>query len=495
MLSKISLPMFRNALVVSVIILFGSCATGKYIPDKKLSQSQLKEDYLFLKNALELKHPSLYWYTTKDSMDEYFNHFFNQIKDSMCERDFAWNVVSPLLHNIRCGHTSVSMSKMYVHYYRNKKLPAFPLYFKIWNDTAVVFANLNKDSTLMRGTIVKSINNIPLTSITDSILLRLPIDGYGENFNLIRAGASFPYFHRNIFGIDSVYKVKFINSSGDEEEKTIPVYRPAIKDTGKIKVPKTPVQKINKNLFYRSLAIDSNNIAVMEVNSFTSGNMRRFFRRSFRELRKKDIKYLILDIRNNSGGKVGLSTMLTKYIIDKKFRVSDTTFAKAQSLKPFTRHFKGGFFNNLQLYFSTHRGADGKFHMGYLERHFFKPKKRNHFNGKSYILIGGPTFSAASVFAGAVKGSTNVILAGEETGGGWHGNNGIMIPALTLPNSKLRINFPLFRIVQFNHVPKNGMGVMPDILIETDYKAIKNGKDKKMRVIKEMILEDMKTKL
>lgn len=495
MLSKISLTMFRNALVVTVIILFGSCATGKYIPDKKLPQAQLKEDYLFLKDALELKHPSLYWYTTKDSMDEYFNHFFNQIKDSMSERDFAWNVVSPLLHKIRCGHTSVSMSKMYVHYYRNKKLPSFPLYFKIWNDTAVVFVNLNKDSTLIRGTVVKAINNISLTSITDSILLRLPIDGYAENFNLIRAGASFPYFYRNIFGVDSVYKVTYLDSSGYEKETIISVNKPDKKDTSNIKVPKPSTQKINKNLFYRSLAIDSNNIAIMEVNSFTSGNMRRFFRRSFRELRKKEIRYLILDIRNNSGGKVGLSTMLTKYFIDKKFRVSDTTFAKAQSLKPFTRHFKGGFFNNLQLLFSTHRGADGKFHMGYLERHFFKPKKKNHFSGKSYILIGGPTFSAASVFAGSVKGSSNVILTGEETGGGWHGNNGIMIPALTLPNSKLRINFPLFRIVQFNHVPKNGLGVMPDIIIETDYKAIKNGKDKKMTAVKKMILEEMKGKL
>jgi hypothetical protein len=43
--------------------------------------------------------------------------------------------------------------------------------------------------------------------------------------------------------------------------------------------------------------------------------------------------------------------------------------------------------------------------------------------------------------------------------------------------------------VQFNHVPKDGRGVMPDVYIGTNYEALLKGYDKKMRVVMEMIRE------
>jgi hypothetical protein len=78
---------------------------------------------------------------------------------------------------------------------------------------------------------------------------------------------------------------------------------------------------------------------------------------------------------------------------------------------------------------------------------------------------------------------------GEETGGGWHGNDGIMIPEIILPHTKVRIRLPLFRLVQFNHTPKTGTGIIPDVYIGTSYDALKKGYDKKMQVVKEMIAE------
>ena len=80
-----------------------------------------------------------------------------------------------------------------------------------------------------------------------------------------------------------------------------------------------------------------------------------------------------------------------------------------------------------------------------------------------------------------------ITLVGEETGGGWHGNNGIFIPDIVLPNTHLKVRLPLFRLVQYNHVPKNGHGVQPDIYIPTNYKAFLNGVDYKMQVVMDMI--------
>ncbi|MEO5991870.1 MAG: S41 family peptidase, partial [Ferruginibacter sp.] len=469
---------------------------------KKYSAQILKEDFTLLRNVLQTKHPAIYWYTPKDSMDFYFDKYYNAISDSMTEREFAWNILSPAIEKIHCGHTSVSMSKGYVKYNKNKKLPAFPMFLKLWNDTAAVSGALRKDSVLKRGTIISAINNIPMKDIVNKMVDYLPEDGYAINYNYIRLSSSFPYFHRNIFGITSNYKISFIAPDGNIRDTILPVYKPPVplKDsTKKEKIVKEKKVKRDKRkresnkLFYRSLKVDSSGkFATMEVNSFTKGNMRRFFRKSFKQLRKENVDYLILDIRSNSGGKVGLSTMLTKYIRNTNFKVADTAYAEAQSLKPFTKYFKDKFLNNIQLFFSTHKKSDGKFHMRYYERHIYKPKTINHYNGKVYVLISGPTFSAASVFANAVKGQSNVLLAGEETGGGWHGNSGIMIPNITLPHTRTRVNIPLFRLVQFNHVPKNGQGVPPDIYIGTSYDALLRNADKKMEVVKDLILDEIK---
>jgi len=55
-------------------------------------------------------------------------------------------------------------------------------------------------------------------------------------------------------------------------------------------------------------------------------------------------------------------------------------------------------------------------------------KKKNHYSGKAFVLISGPTFSASCLFLNAIKGQNNIKLIGEETGGGSYGNNGIIIP-------------------------------------------------------------------
>jgi C-terminal processing protease CtpA/Prc len=56
------------------------------------------------------------------------------------------------------------------------------------------------------------------------------------------------------------------------------------------------------------------------------------------------------------------------------------------------------------MVFVSSKRDDGKYHFGYFERHYFKPKKNNHFNGDVYLLIGGNSFSATTLFAGALKG-------------------------------------------------------------------------------------------
>src|SRR5580704_2825235 len=85
-----------------------SCKTSKdaFDPDKKYGSEKLKEDYTLFRNILEESHPGLYWYTSKDSMDYFFNNGFSQIKDSLTEPQFK-NILSYIVAKINCGHTAV----------------------------------------------------------------------------------------------------------------------------------------------------------------------------------------------------------------------------------------------------------------------------------------------------------------------------------------------------------------------------------------------------
>lgn len=487
---------FINIFIV-VIILLSSCSVShkNYTPAKKYPKEKLQEDYILLRNILQKKHPSLYWYTGKDSMDMYFNKYYAAIDDSMTEQQFGWKVIVPLTDKIHCGHTSFGMSKAYNKWINNKQTPSFPLFMKVWNDTMAITGNINRrDSVLKRGTLVTGINGLNNTKMIETLFGYMTEDGYANNVNYLRLSNNFPYYHRNVFGLSTTYSVNYLDSLGKEQTVKISLFNPPKDTTKRKRIAPPPVKKTKREIKkqqlqnIRSLAVDTtNNTAIITLNTFSTGRLRKFFRQTFRYIRKAGINNIVLDIRSNGGGKINLSTLLTKYVTRITFKVADSAYAVSRTLYPYTRYIKGKFFNNIALPFLTHKRADGNYHFGIWERKTYKPKNRNHFNGDLYVLINGQTFSAATLFSSAVKGQPGITLVGEEAGGGWYGNNGIMIPDITLPNTHIRVRLPLFRLVQYKHVPKDGRGVMPDIYIGTSYEALLKGYDKKMQVVMEMI--------
>ena len=431
-------------------------------------------------------------------MDYYFSKYYYAIADSMTEQQFTWHILAPLVDKIHCGHTSVGMSKAYSKWADNRRFPSFPLFVKVWNDTFAVTGNMNrKDSIFKRGTVITAINGVSTHNMITKMFDFLPEDGYANNSNYIRLSANFPYYHRNIYGLSKKYYVSHIDSTGIEKTDTLSVYiapKDSIRKDSLTKIEKKNIPRQKKILQYRSLKIDSSGkFAVMTLNTFSNGRLRSFLKRSFKKLKKENVNSLVLDIRSNGGGRVALSTLLTRYISRKPFKAADTLFAKARSLAPYTKYIKSGFFTNIELFFISRKKRDGLFHIRNMEKKLYKPKKNNHYNGNVYVLTNGPTFSASSLFCNAVKGQPGVTLVGEETGGGWYGNNGILIPDIILPNTRTKVRLPLFRIVQYNHISVKGTGIIPDIYVPTSYDALLKSYDKKMQVVRTLIYDKSKT--
>lgn len=467
-----------------------------YSPMKKFSPEQLREDYDIMREIFEKFHPSLYWYTPKDSMDFFFDAYRTALSDSMTEQQFGFKIMAPLTTQVRCGHTSFSFSKSYTRFFKGIPLPSFPLYMKVWGDTMIVTGNLNrKDSLLKRGMQITSVNGLTPSQLTSTMFRFMPKDGFSENINYIRLSSAFPYYHRNIFGLSQKYNVGYIDSLSNAKTIQVPFFNPRA-DSLKKPVRKTTDQKKQKKpkretrlRETRSLELDTvNNMAIMSLYSFDNGyGLKKFYRRSFKKISKENIPNLVIDIRSNGGGKVDNYTHLARYLKKEPFKVADTAVSIRKNFGKYSRYIQNSFINWTAFQLFTTKKSDQRYHFRYWENHTFKPFKKHHYNGKAFVLIGGPTFSASSLFCNTVKGQENILLVGEETGGGEHGNSGLMIPHVTLPNTGIRVRLPLFRLVQYNHAPKTGRGVMPDIYVPPTAFAIRNGIDLKMEKVKELV--------
>ncbi len=490
------------------ILLLTSCVSSRikhYTFNQKTAAPKFKEDLIVLKEILEANHPSLYWYTTKDSLDYYFNNAINSINDSLTEVECR-NKVAFVLSKIHCGHTAVRFSKDFTKQQEKHRYPMFPLSIKTWKDTMVVTGSyLPKDTIFKRGTVITSINGRTNMELLDSMFQLISTDGYTNVYKSQSISGNFGLMYKLAWGLDSNYTITYLDSAGKTQTTTITNYAPVpnpskasqktidslkklLSAVPELKKMEHTKKKPSKREMLRSLSIDSTqSTAYLRLTTFSEGHLRTFFRRSFRKLEESKTKNLIIDLRENTGGYVSSSNLFTKYIINKPFKNSDTAEAITNAIKhPY--YVRG----SLSYWFSTRfvsiKMVDGLYHDRRAETHFFHPKTKHHFYGNVYVLQGGYTYSAATIFTSTIKGQQNVTIVGEESGGGNYGNTAMYLPTVILPNSKLRVVMPTFRTVLDANRNKDGRGVLPDVYVAPTVESIRKGIDIKLEMAKSLVL-------
>jgi C-terminal processing protease CtpA/Prc len=480
-----------------------SCVATKnknYIYNQKYSTKAFQKDAIVLKQVLETHHPSLYWHTSKDSMDKLFSDLLNyNSKDSLTEIECR-NKLQQVVEQIKCGHTTVRFSKQFNQEATKFLYPIFPLQIKTWGDSLVVLGRYNvADSMLKRGTIITSINGKKTKEILKAMFKLVSTDANANNHKSQVITGNFPLWHKYCFGLDSIYSVGYIKENGMEDIVTIKWFKPIIDTSKKIKRPKEEITKTNQPskkekriallLSKRSLVIDSaSNTAYIKLSSFTGGKLKVFFRKSFKTIHQQNIKNLVFDLRENSGGRVHNAILLNKYLSKLAFKVGDTIAAKSPTLTN-GKYIGFHWAYTIAKIFGSKKLADGYWHNSVYETKYFAPKTTFHFDGKIYIIQGGYTFSAATLFAGWLRNQSNVTTVGEESGGAYYGNSAMFIPTIYLPNTKLRVSLPLYKLVMDNYRQK-GSGIIPHIEIPPNSYAIKKGLDLKIERLKQIINAD-----
>jgi hypothetical protein len=423
-------------------------------------------------------------------MDHYFDEGYAALKDSMTETRFSTEL-SYVISRIDCGHTSIKPSKARAHYLDTVRTKLFPFIIKFWDDTMVLAANLRRqDPVFRRGTVLKSINGYDAHQLTDTLFNYITTDGYSLSgkYQTLSTGFTFAHLYNEVLGFGDSVAIRYLDSLGRERETGIPLYDFR---TDTLRHEMRERKNRPSGLFYFSpvnLQLDTGmRTAFMTVAAFDrSDHLRRFFRQSFKAIGRDHISDLVIDVRSNGGGDAGISTLLTRYLIDHPFRLADSLYT-IRSPARYNKYIAKDFWYNLLVRLVTRKGPDGKYHFRYFEKHVFSPKSKNHFSGQVYLLTGGNSFSATTLFVGALKGQRNVTVVGEETGGGFYGNNAWIIQDVTLPNTGIRFRLPRFRMVIDRNRVKDGRGIMPDVWALPSVAAIRQGLDYKAMKVKQLI--------
>lgn len=491
--------------------------------NKKLEQpiapEKLQKDVDYVRHKLEKLHPNLYKYIPKEALNAKFDSIRKVINKPMTSKDFYF-LISPVVASVRQGHMIVSPSLKKIDKKSQKKLlksgigPLSQFDFEWLNFKLYIVKNRSKSKEILPGAEVISINQITPQKIYNKYSATYTSDGYNTTYIARAFSKRFTTYFTNEIGINDSLTYVF---KQNDSLKTVVVKR--LKLDKKQKVSTVVSTKSLKTIagkqkriygydektknFSKSLTFinTDSTIAVLKLKDFSNGSFRKAYRQIFEKLKEKNTQTLIIDLRNNPGGRVADVVELNSYLADKDYVMLQpaevTSKTSLWKLGIFSKIPKVSFpfiatgypFYMVFSYLRTKKNSEGKYTYSLVGSKKLK-NKTNHFTGKIYVLINGGSFSASCLLSSTLKANKEITFVGEETGGGFNSTVAGLLPVLSLPNSKLPLRLGLMDVKTTNQTNVFGHGIYPDKeIIPTIQDKIDN-KDPEM----EWILNDIKSK-
>lgn len=518
---------------VLLLVLF-SCKSVKKHNEQitKLHPSEdLHSDIDKLYQQLKRHHPKLYQYTPKAKLDFKFDSLKIAINKPLDSRTF-YKKVAPVVAQIKQGHIGVSsVGKWFTRKERKqlkkKKFEFYDLDFEYLEGKLWVKAYRGKDSTLVGNEIV-SINDEPVSKLVQTYKTRFASDGFNTTLHDRYVSRGFSTFYYRDKGYVDSLEVTFKSEDSlytkmfkriDKKKKKV-----KIKNTSSVKkikpkkltneekkakkLAKRKRRKDNKKYGYlakrkeytRNFNFIGNDSAVayMKLRSFTNGNYKKFYKESFNKIDSAKTKHLVLDLRDNGGGRISEIDYLYSYLTNKDYQF--ILESEVTSRTPFLKSFMSNTTPNslkiggaiLYPIVAAHnllktRKRDGKIYYKFNKHTKIKEPKPLNYKGNLYVLINGNSFSASSLISTHLKATNRALFVGEETGGAYNGTVAGINKVYELPFSKIKVSMGLMHIEAPQKQSPDGYGIKPDVNIPPNLKDSQSNIDTQL----EWVLNDI----
>jgi hypothetical protein len=481
--------------VFSWIIFFACCASmpgysqnaqkKNSLFTKKYSPKQLQEDARVFSNVLLAMHPAIGIYKPREYYTNLFNGFIASLTDSLTEKQFRIKT-KLIIDELHCGHTEVLYSSAFYKEANKMKQNYSPYIFLPVHDKAYMIANLNKkqDSILKKGVEVTRINGVSVDSMLRYSKRFISTDGFNETGKNHYVQLGFNSYYLGLFGRPDTFEVEFKEGKGLKNLKYA-AFKPK-------SLPPLPLGPKADSLFTRfrtakmgyKFLDEKKSTMMLKIDRFSHRGDMIAYRKIFRKLRKNKTENLIIDLRNNGGGSLANSYRLLSYLVDTTSTQTLRTLVRNYPFRKYTSGNIGFKFTRLAyMIIGKKKTVNDTDYFVYT----IKPRKRNHYNNKVYVLINGGSFSASCLVAAYLKNKNRATFIGEETGGTIEGCNAGITPFYKLPNTKIRIRVPAFRIVHDVNAQITGHGIIPDYKVEYSLKDILSKRDLEMKKARELI--------
>lgn len=472
----------------------------------------MKKDLAVFKEIRQKVNSGLYKYRTKEQIDSIYSWAENEIENLTTYREF-YNLITKLTDFEGSLHNDTSIPNKKWLNLRKEKSGYFPLPIK-WIDGKWI-VNF-KNGEIPFGAEIISVNNILISDLISELGKYYTTDGINLTGKRLGIRAHFARYFRLNYGLQDDFKIIYKEHNANKNEEIIiksvsyAKYYERFRKRHSQAFDKIYYAHLEPNQKYSFQQINSSS-GILEVHSFGMGNetseehkkFAKFLDSVFTQINKRNLKNLIVDIRQNGGGDDPNDLITYSYLTQRKFQENKQawiSFEKIPLLKyynidipKFIRPLVVGKYNReLQEIFPLEK--NGKYYQDEnSDDHKIRLPNEKAFKGKIYLLISPAVASAGSLFASMVAGNENATVIGEETMGGYYGHNGHTPLEYKLPKSKIVTQFSIVNLEQ--DVPKKSnqfynRGIIPDIEINQTYDDFINNKDTQLNYTIKLITNE-----
>ena len=469
----------------------------------------MQADFRYLRRMLEETHPGLYRYTSKAGMQAKLDSIDRSLNQPLPFYAF-FKIVSALLADIHCAHTHTLPQKNWREQFSGT-LNTIPFFMLPVQKRSYILFNGTTNQTIKPGFELLSINGQSLESIRQQLYRYHWDDGYIESSKIqVMRGQLFALFYYWYISQPDTYHLTFRNLTGDMIRIDAPA-KPF--GTSLTVMMKNPVNKqmlawYNRKkpkhpwrLYFPDSVAHTAFLRFDEFGGEGAKNgqqaiqsFQHFMNKAMKQLEKRQIQNLIIDVRGNTGGWDSQGIELFTYLMKtdsavpyyaRQHSVTDSSeFLQFSDLSEADRkNVKNELIPEPDGTFTLKQGSDSR------EPQRYAPKP-NRFRGQVYILMNGESASTASEFLAVAHANKVGVFVGVESGGAYEGGNGSSFINLTLPKTGIKVTTPL--VYYDNAVPEpkqKGRGTMPDYYVPITIDDILHHTDSQLDVVIKLIRE------
>lgn len=469
-----------------------------------LKPNEMKADFGFLCENLIDIHPNIYANFPEEEFEAEKQRLFEKFNEPMTAEEF-YNHLAGFVAKVRDAHTYISKSQE-----AKESGEDLPICLKWFGNELRIIEATGEHKDILKGAKLASLGGLS----PEQLLSGLANYSFSENQYCIKEIYTDRFAEKSMLNLitstnwDETIPMSFV-PDGSASETELELSFVSADQGPQVEISKTPyfeytyLEDINAIHFTFRQFYDAQvrkNWGPQKASQYGFGradDFKDFLHQMFEEIHKKKADYIIIDLRQNTGGNSVLGFQFLRYIDTQGENIKEFSYqeklSKVQTYRyrmtPWQR-FKVKIFGIWpkdvgELTPEQEEGLDEALHNKSSEFYMTPIDPKLKFSGKLIVLISNRTFSSAMDFATILSDNHLATLIGEPTGGRPESFGDVI--TIELPHTGFRAGASRKIFHRPDSTKRDQVSLFPDYEVITTYKDFKKGIDRVMEFTKELI--------